>query len=226
MTAPRVPLRIWITGGGTREPLDAVRWIGNVSTGRMAATLARTAAARGHAVTLFLADHAVAPRSARVRVVRFVTTVQLRAALRAERPSPDAILHAAAVSDYAPRPLRGKFASGQRGWRLELRPLPKIAPELRRRHPAAALLLFKLESGIAPAELFRRATKTARAAGADAIFANLLEQVGADHRGWCIDAASGEATLAPSREAAARLLVRRCESLAAARRKLPPRSRR
>lgn len=226
MIAPTVPLRIWITGGGTREPLDAVRWIGNVSTGRMAATLARGAAARGHLVTLFLADHAVAPRSKRIRVVRFVTSAQLRAALQAERPAPAAILHAAAVSDYAPRPVRGKFASGSGSWRVEMRPLPKIAPELRRRHPAAVLILFKLESRISRAELLERATRTAQAAGADAVFANLLEEVGEQHRGWCVDAQSGASTLAASREAAARLLVRRCETLAAARRKLPARSRR
>ncbi len=217
MTRLATPLRFWITGGGTREPIDAVRWIGNVSTGRMALGLARTAAARGHAVTLFLAQHVVAPRSPRIDVVRFESSAQLRTALLAAQPAPDAILHAAAVSDYAPRPLRGKFASGQGGWRLELRPLKKIAPALRRRYPRAAFVLFKLESKIAPAELFSRAIKTARNAGADGIFANLLEEVGAEHRGWWVDPRDGATELAPSRAAAARLLVRRCEAIAAQR---------
>lgn len=223
MTRAARALRIWITGGGTREPLDAVRWVGNVSTGRMAAALAREAARRGHRVTLFAAEHVAAPRSARIEVVRFVTSAQLRRALSAAGPPPDAILHAAAVSDYAPRPQAGKVRSGRRVWRVELVAQPKIAPELRRRHPDAALVLFKLEAGITRSELLARATSTARAAGADAIFANRLEEVGDAHRGWLIDAGGegGPPRLAQGRSAAARLLVRRCEAIASARARAP-----
>lgn len=211
-------LEVWITGGGTREPIDAVRWIGNVSTGRMAGELARAAAARGHRVTLFLAAHAPAPRSRSIRVIRFVTTADLAAVLRGRRRSPDAIAHAAAVSDYAPRPRRGKVPSGADRWSVELRPLPKLAPGLRRRHPRAMLLLFKLEAGIARARLFARAAATARAAGADAIFANRLEEVGAEHRGWLVDPSGGVPREASTRAAAARMIVREFESRAGRRR--------
>jgi len=217
VTRATAPLDFWVTGGGTREPLDAVRWIGNVSTGRMAGALARAAAARGHRVTLFLAEHAPAPRSPRIALVRFVTSADLSRALRARRRAPDVIVHAAAVSDYAPRPQRGKVSSGKASWTVELAPLPKLAPQLRRRHPRAILCLFKLEAAIPRAELVARATRTARAARAQRIFANLLEEVGAGHRGWLIDPARGEATELRSRPAIARGIVRACEALARAR---------
>lgn len=223
MTRPR-RLEFWITGGGTREPIDAVRWIGNVSTGQMASQLARTAHSRGHRVTLFLAAHVPAPRLRALRIVRFVTTADLAQSLRRTRPPPAVILHAAAISDYAPRPLRGKFKSGARSWRIELRPLPKLAPELRRRHPGAVLCLFKLESGIDRERLFVRARKAAVAAGADRVFANLLEEVGREHHGWLLDPAGGVPIEARTRAAAARALVRAGETLAAqpSRGKLPP----
>lgn len=208
-------LSIWITGGGTREPIDDVRWIGNVSTGRLALALARRAAQRGHRVTAFLAEGVPAPRSPRICVERFVTTADLeRRLFAARRVAPDAILHAAAVSDYAPRPIRGKVASGGARWTLELRPLPKVVARLRRRYSRARLATFKLESGIGIAELRRRALAAARHAGAQAVFANRLEDVGAEHRGFLVDAATGRAVEARSRAAAARLLVSWCEDAA------------
>lgn len=205
-------LTIWVTGGGTREPIDDVRWVGNVSTGRLALELARHAALRGHRVTAFLAEGVSAPRSKRIRVERFVTTADLERRLIGERrAAPDAILHAAAVSDYAPRRVRGKVGSGRPRWRLDLLPLPKVVARLRRRYSRARLAMFKLESGVSVAELRRRALAAARRAGAQAVFANRLEDVGAEHRGFLVDAGTGRATEARTRAGAARLLVRWCE---------------
>ena len=72
-------------------------------------------------MTLFLADSVSAPRS-RAVVRRFASAGDLRARLRAAAPPPDVILHAAAVSDYAPIAVRGKVASGRARWTIELRP--------------------------------------------------------------------------------------------------------
>jgi phosphopantothenoylcysteine synthetase/decarboxylase len=183
-----------------------------VSTGRLALALARTAAARGHRVTAFLAEGVPAPRSARIAVVRFTTSADLsRALLRGARTPPDAILHAAAISDYAPQPLRGKVKSGAARFTLVLHPLPKIVAALRRRFPRARLATWKLESGVAVAELKRRALLAARGAGAQAVFANRLEDVGAEHRGFLLETASGKATEVATRAAAARLMIRWCE---------------
>ena len=201
----------WITGGGTREPIDDVRFIGNVSSGSMAVAIARRAARRGHRVTLFLADHATAPRSKAIRVVRFVTAAELRAALRGARPAPDVIVHAAAVADYAPRPLAQKKKSGASRWRIELIPVPKIAPELRRRHRTALLCTFKLESRVTLGELARRALESAHAAGADLVFANRLEEVGGRtgdrHRGLLLDSCGCLLARSESREEAAHAIV-------------------
>lgn len=187
-----------------------------MSTGRLALELVKAAVRRGHRVTAFLADGVAAPASRRVEVERFQTARELRERLLARAATPpDAILHAAAVSDYAPRRVRGKVRSGQSRWTLELFPLPKVAGALRRRYPRARLAMFKLESEVDVAELLRRALATARSAGAQAIFANRLEDVGREHRGFLVDAATGEATEAASRAAAARLLVRWCEGAAA-----------
>jgi phosphopantothenoylcysteine synthetase/decarboxylase len=208
----RKPLEIWITGGGTREPIDAVRWIGNVSTGRMAVAVARAAARRQDRVRLFLAALSPAPRSRRIRVERFVTSADLRERLQAATPRPDVIVHAAAVSDYAPAPQRGKVPSGKASWRVVLRPQPKIAVDLRRRHPRAVLCTFKLETGVTTAELARRAATSAAQAGADLVFANRLEDVGAGHRGLLIDPATGPIAAVRTREAAARAILAACRA--------------
>jgi phosphopantothenoylcysteine decarboxylase/phosphopantothenate--cysteine ligase len=210
-------LEVWITGGGTREPIDAVRFIGNVSTGRMAVELARAAARAGDRVTLFLADAVPAPRSRRIRVVRFTTSADLRERLAAAAaPPPDAIVHAAAVSDYAAVPVRGKIPSGRPGLSLRLRPLPKLVTELRRRHPRAVLCSFKLESRVSRAELLRRAAASARRSGVDLVFANRLEDVGAEHRGFLVDPARGSALEARTRAAAARAVLSACRERVAA----------
>jgi phosphopantothenoylcysteine decarboxylase/phosphopantothenate--cysteine ligase len=216
VTRARAGLVFWVTGGGTREPVDDVRWLGNASTGRMACELARVAARRGHRVTLFLARHATPPRSPRVRVVPFTTAAELRARLLAARPAPDAVLHAAAVSDYAPVAARGKVRSGQARWTVELRPLPKVVDALRRRHRRALICLFKLESRVTPRELERRALAAARRAGAQLVFANRLEDVGAEHRGLLVDRSSGAVQELRSRASAARAIVRACERRIAA----------
>ena len=214
----RRPIDVWVTGGGTREPIDDVRWVGNVSTGRMACEVARAAARRGDRVTLFLAELAPAPRSPRVAVRRFVTAEQLRRALASEAPAPDAIVHAAAVADYAPLPRRGKVPSGRGSWTLRMRPLPKIVAELRLRHPRAVLCMFKLESGVSLDELRRRATEAARRAGADLVFANRLEDVGAEHRGFLLDLRRDRIAETRTRAAAASAILRACRDGAADRR--------
>jgi phosphopantothenoylcysteine synthetase/decarboxylase len=153
-----------------------------------------------------------APRSERIEVIRFTTTADLsRELLRGGRRPPDAILHAAAVSDYAPRPVRGKLKSGAPRLTLILHPVAKVVAALRRRFPGARLLTWKLESGVSVAELRRRALAAARAAGAQAVFANRLEDIGAEHRGFLLDTADGAATEATTRAEAARLVVEWCE---------------
>jgi phosphopantothenoylcysteine decarboxylase / phosphopantothenate---cysteine ligase len=94
-------LRVLVTAGGTREPIDAVRYVGNRSSGRMGVALAAEAARRGAAVTLVGANLAVAAPDA-VRLVEVTTAAELEQAARAEFGGCDVLLMAAAVADFRP----------------------------------------------------------------------------------------------------------------------------
>ena len=94
-------LRVLVSAGGTREPIDPVRFIGNRSSGRMGLALAERAARRGAEVTL-VAANVVLPAPPDVRRVDVETAEQLRAALDAEFDHSDVLLMAAAPADFRP----------------------------------------------------------------------------------------------------------------------------
>ncbi|MFF9171540.1 MULTISPECIES: bifunctional phosphopantothenoylcysteine decarboxylase/phosphopantothenate--cysteine ligase CoaBC [unclassified Streptomyces] len=91
-----------VSAGGTREPLDPVRFLGNRSSGKQGYALARTAAARGARVTLVAANTGALPDPAGVDVVPVGTAVQLREAVLKAAADADAVVMAAAVADFRP----------------------------------------------------------------------------------------------------------------------------
>ena len=93
--------RMLITAGGTREPLDPVRFIGNRSSGMQGVALAIAARDRGAAVTL-IAAHLDVPVPVGVRVIHVGTALELEASVMAESPGHDIVVMAAAVADYRP----------------------------------------------------------------------------------------------------------------------------
>ncbi|WP_193664687.1 bifunctional phosphopantothenoylcysteine decarboxylase/phosphopantothenate--cysteine ligase CoaBC [Nocardioides kribbensis] len=93
--------RVVVSAGGTREPLDPVRFLGNRSSGLQGWALARAAVARGASVTL-VAANATLPDPAGARVVRVETTAQLREAVLAAAEGADALVMAAAPADFRP----------------------------------------------------------------------------------------------------------------------------
>jgi phosphopantothenoylcysteine decarboxylase/phosphopantothenate--cysteine ligase len=93
--------RIVVSAGGTREPLDPVRFVGNRSSGKQGVALARAAAARGADVLLVTA-HLEVPVPPGVRVREAGTALELAEAMRAEAADADAVIMAAAVADYRP----------------------------------------------------------------------------------------------------------------------------
>ncbi|MEV6574609.1 bifunctional phosphopantothenoylcysteine decarboxylase/phosphopantothenate--cysteine ligase CoaBC [Streptomyces sp. NPDC051577] len=97
-----------ISAGGTREPLDPVRFLGNRSSGKQGYALARTAVARGARVTLVAANAAL-PDPAGVDVVRVGTALQLREAVLKAAADADAVVMAAAVADFRP----ARYADGK-----------------------------------------------------------------------------------------------------------------
>lgn len=139
--------RVVVAAGGTREPLDAVRFVGNRSSGRMGVALAAAARRMGAEVTLLYANGAVPP-PAGVEVVAAPTSADLERELLA-RADADAILMAAAVSDYRPRePIGGKRPKDTDVWSVELEPTTDILAELARRPRDGRLLVgFAADEG-------------------------------------------------------------------------------
>jgi len=112
--------RILISAGGTREPLDPVRFLGNRSSGKQGVALAEAARDRGASVTLVAANLEVAEPSG-VTVNRVGSAVELDAAMRAAAGAADLIIMAAAVADYRPETVReGKIKKQDTGDRLTL----------------------------------------------------------------------------------------------------------
>src|SRR5258705_203859 len=108
--------RVLVTAGGTREPLDSVRYLGNRSSGRMGVALAEEARRRGAHVTLLAANLAV-PAPGGIEVVETPTAADLAREAK-DRAGADVVLMAAAVADYAPEQLAGKRPKSGEAWEL------------------------------------------------------------------------------------------------------------
>jgi phosphopantothenoylcysteine decarboxylase / phosphopantothenate---cysteine ligase len=184
-TTPTTPLppgrRILITAGPTHEPIDAVRFIGNRSSGRLGIALARSAAARGWQTTLLLGPTCQTKHDHNVRTRRFTTVNDLQALLREEGPACDVVIMAAAVADFRPRigpgdPAAGtklRRAEGGNGLTLDLEPTPDLLAELAARRPPGQFIVgFALEPRDA---LLASAREKLLRKGVDLIVANPLE---------------------------------------------------
>jgi phosphopantothenoylcysteine decarboxylase/phosphopantothenate--cysteine ligase len=138
--------RVLVSAGGTREPIDSVRFVGNRSSGRMGVALAAEARRRGAHVTLLGANLAVAP-PAGVEVVSTPTAAELeREALARDA---DVVIMAAAVADYRPaEALATKRPKDRSGWTLELEPTTDVLRTLgERRRDGQVLVGFAADHG-------------------------------------------------------------------------------
>src|SRR5215470_5548037 len=117
--------RVLVTAGGTREPLDAVRYLGNRSSGRMGVALAEEARRRGARVVLLAANLAVPP-PAGIEVVETSTAAELSEQAMAHADA-DVVLMAAAVADYRPaQASEEKRPKDERAWTVELEPTQDV----------------------------------------------------------------------------------------------------
>jgi phosphopantothenoylcysteine decarboxylase/phosphopantothenate--cysteine ligase len=139
--------RVLITAGGTREPLDSVRFVGNRSSGRMGVALAEEARRRGAEVIVLAANLAVEVPYG-IEAIPTPTAESMRDAALA-LPDVDVLLLAAAVADYRPaEALTGKRTKDDQTWTLELQPTDDIAKALGERKPAGQVLVaFGAEHG-------------------------------------------------------------------------------
>lgn len=199
-------MRILITAGNTQSPVDAVRCITNIFTGKTGAHLAKVATVRGHAVRL-LTSHpetlADAPEASSMEIRSYRTFADLRELLPVQLREfrPEAVIHAAAISDYEVvgiyssktgefRPETAEWPSGTQLrsaaagkvksdhaelW-LRMTPTPKLIDCFRTSWGFRGVLVkFKLEVGLDEAALLTIAEASRRQSGADLMVANTLE---------------------------------------------------
>ena len=143
-------LRLLVSAGGTREPIDSVRFLGNRSSGRMGFALAEVAATLGAEVTVVAANVSLA-RDPRVRYVDVATAAELAAACAAEFGACDVLLMAAAVADFrpaSPADHKLKKTDGQDEMTVTLERTPDVLATLAaRRRPGQTIVGFAAEHG-------------------------------------------------------------------------------
>jgi phosphopantothenoylcysteine decarboxylase/phosphopantothenate--cysteine ligase len=171
-------LRVLVSAGGTREPIDAVRYIGNRSSGRMGFAIAAEAAALGADVVVVAANVDLA-RDARVRYVDVSTAAELQEAVGNEFGACDVLVMAAAVVDFRPaavHPGKMKKTEGSDDLEVRLERTPDILAGLAaRKRPGQTVVGFAAEHGDGALGYGRE--KLARK-GLDAIVVNDVGQVG------------------------------------------------
>jgi phosphopantothenoylcysteine decarboxylase/phosphopantothenate--cysteine ligase len=162
-------MRVMVTAGGTREPIDSVRFVGNRSSGRMGLALAEEAARRGADVTLIAANVALELPATAVPVE---TTAELEAAVRERFGDADVLIMAAAPADFRPaEPIDEKISrEGSSGLSIELEPTADIVAGLAaERRPDQTVIGFAAEHGEGAVE--RGRAKLSRK-GLDAVVVN------------------------------------------------------
>jgi phosphopantothenoylcysteine decarboxylase/phosphopantothenate--cysteine ligase len=172
--------RVVVSAGGTREPIDPVRWIGNRSTGRQGIALAEAARTRGAHVTLVAANlELVGAEAAADTVVRVESTAELRDAVRSAGAGADVVVMAAAVADFRPAATTSakiKKVPGQGPAPIELVENPDILAELTRERlqPGQVVVGFAAETGDESGSVLDHGRAKAQRKGADLLAVNAV----------------------------------------------------
>ncbi|WP_104525305.1 bifunctional phosphopantothenoylcysteine decarboxylase/phosphopantothenate--cysteine ligase CoaBC [Blastococcus atacamensis] len=167
--------RVVISAGGTREPLDPVRYLGNRSSGKQGWALARVAAARGADVVLVAANVDL-PAPFGVRVVPVGTAEELRAAMLAESEAADVVVMSAAVADF--RPARVAATKMKKGSASEPDSVPLVrnpdvlAELVTKRRPGQLVVGFAAETGDADGDVLDHARAKLARKGSDLLVVN------------------------------------------------------
>ena len=201
--------RVLVTAGGTREPLDSVRFLGNRSSGKMGVALADEALARGAEVTTILSNTQVRPLGG--TQIDAPTAADLAAAAAEHAPAADLVFMAAAVADYRPTETQTTKRTRTDAWDLHLEPTEDILAGLAARRPDGQVIVgFAAEDS---EDVARARDKRARK-GVDLIVLNDISQAGqgfdADDNAVVLVTADGEERVerAPKPRIAAAILDR------------------
>jgi phosphopantothenoylcysteine decarboxylase / phosphopantothenate---cysteine ligase len=205
---PLAGISVLVTAGGTREPIDPVRFIGNASSGKQGVALARQAALMGARVKLISANLDIALPG--VDVVGVTSASELERELNSS--AADLLVMAAAVSDFtvtrAPKKLRrGSLAS------LELIATPDLVKAWASANPRAVTVAFALED---TEDLLAAARKKLSAKGVAAVVANRPSALGADRNEVLFVTSGNQAAVSGSKDEVARELLVQCAELVSA----------
>lgn len=165
---------VLVTAGGTREPLDPVRYIGNYSSGKMGYALARAAWERGARVTLISASQLPPPPG--VEIVPVARAAEMLVRLRERFAAADIVIMAAAVADFRPARVAGQKIKkeDQRGLTVHLEPTEDILTALAKERRNQLLIGFAAETE----DLLTNAGHKLAAKGLDLIVANNITRPG------------------------------------------------
>ncbi|MDR1442575.1 MAG: bifunctional phosphopantothenoylcysteine decarboxylase/phosphopantothenate--cysteine ligase CoaBC [Bifidobacteriaceae bacterium] len=168
--------KVLVSAGGTREPLDPVRFLGNRSSGKQGVAIAAAAAQRGAEVTLVAANVEVPPPWG-AEVVSVGTALELDVAMRERAGVADLIVMAAAVADFRPaEPIGTKIKrDGRQGMTIDLVPNPDILVRLvGSRPPGQVIVGFAAETGDSTASALEQAAAKSKRKGTDLTVANVV----------------------------------------------------
>ncbi len=191
---------VLITAGGTREPLDPVRFLGNRSSGRMGHALAAAALARGARVLLITASDLAVPPGCEAIPVQ--SAAEVATAVLEHLPEATVVIGSAAVADFRPRAVSPTKLRRKDGLTLELEPTEDIiALAAAHRRPGALVLAFAAEAEPDLTRLEAAAREKLHRKGVDAVVANDISQAGsgfdADHNSGLFVTASSATPLPP-----------------------------
>lgn len=214
MTRRQKPLRIVITAGSTREPIDPVRFVSNYSTGYMGACLAMEACSRSHHVVVILGP-STEPFPRGVQVVSVEDARQMDRALRRRARRADVVMMAAAVSDF--RPVRVATSKLRRRSRLALvlQSTPDLVARLPRLRKRQVIAGFAIETG----RVLPRARRKLREKHLDLLLAQQISRRGEPFgrrpvRAWLLEAGGTITALGRcSKAQVARVLLDKIETL-------------
>jgi phosphopantothenoylcysteine decarboxylase/phosphopantothenate--cysteine ligase len=176
-------VRVLVTAGGTREPIDPVRFVGNRSSGKMGHALADAAAARGAAVTLVTTTSL--PAAAGVEIVPVATAEEMADAVFSRYAESDVVVMAAAVADFRPKAIAPEKLKKQAGVpEVVLEPTPDILAGLGERKTHQVLVGFAAETE----QVIEHARAKVAAKNLDLIVAN---DVSAPDQGFEVDTNRG-----------------------------------
>ncbi len=178
-------MKIIVTSGATREHIDPVRYISNISTGSLGSLIAQYASEIGLETIYIHGTGAVLPPASEL-----ITQVRITSAADAldsilihlEDNEVKAVVHPMAVSDFTPEsPSEGKISSGSSEFVLNLVPTEKIVDRIKKVRPDVFLVSFKLETGISDEVLVSRADTHLKRTGSDIVIANTTDRTDTDN---------------------------------------------